>query len=159
MENAIATVEEFYAHALAIEREASERYAEYSEWFRTRNAAVAQLCRRLEALERDHFQELAAACATLELPDIATNDYRWREIQSPEAPARDIVYGVTTPHQLLEVALGAELAAQAFFIWVARTSPRGAVRELAAVMAAEEGEHVQWVRDALQKLPPAAPGA
>ena len=152
MQKSIATVEEFYAHALAIEREASERYAEFAEWFRTRNTEVAQLCRRLEALERSHFQELAEACSTLELPDIAVSDYRWREIQSPEAPARDIVYGVTSPRQLLEIALGAELGAQAFFIWVARTAPQRPVRELAAVMAAEEGEHVTWVREALEKL-------
>ena len=153
MQKSIATVEEFYAHALAIEREASERYAEFAEWFRTRNDAVAQVCRRLEALERDHFQELATACATLELPDIDAGEYRWRENHSPEAPQRDIVYGVTSPRQLLEIALGAELSAQAFFIWVARTAPQRPVRELAAVMAAEEGEHVAWVREALQMLP------
>ena len=155
MQKSIQTVEEFYAHALAIEREASERYAEFSEWFGTRNAEVAQLCRRLEALERDHFQELATACSALELPDIAVDEYRWRETHSPEAPGREIAYGVTSPRQLLEIALGAEQSAQAFFIWVARTAPQRAVRELAAVMAAEEGEHVTWVREALEKLPAA----
>jgi rubrerythrin len=153
LQKSIATVEEFYAHALAIEREAATRYAEYSQWFRDRNPEVAQLCRRLEALERDHFQELATACSTLELPEIPANEYRWLQRESPEVRPREIVYGVASTAQLMEIALGAELAAQAFFIWVARTAPLRSVRELASVMAAEEGEHVHWVREALKTTP------
>ena len=151
MPQPIATVEEFYAHALAIEREAAERYAEYADWFEMRNAAIAQLCRRLAALEHEHFKELADACAQLELPEIGLGQYRWLESDSPEALAREFVYRVATPRKLLEIALAAELRAQAFFVWIARTAPQRSVRELAAIMAAEEGEHVAWVRDAIAK--------
>jgi rubrerythrin len=35
-------------------------------------------------------------------------------------------------------------------VGIARTSPAPAVRELASVMAAEETEHVKWVRQALE---------
>ena len=152
MHEPIATVEEFYAHALAIEREAAQRYAEFATWFEDRNQAVAQLCRRLEILEREHFDELAEACASLELPDIAAQRYRWLETESPEAAAREFIYRVASPRQLLEIALDGELRAQAFFVWIARTAPQRAVRELAAVMAAEENEHVAWVRAALGNL-------
>jgi rubrerythrin len=51
---------------------------------------------------------------------------------------------------LLEIALAAEWRAREFFVGIARTSPNLAVRELASVMAAEETEHVQWVRKALE---------
>jgi rubrerythrin len=152
MPQPIATVEEFYAHALAIEREAAERYTEYAEWFDTRSAALAQLCKRLAVLEREHFEELAAACAELELPEIGLGQYRWLESDSPEALAREFVYRVASPRQLLEIALAAELRAQAFFVWIARTAPQRSVRELAAIMAAEEGEHVSWVREAIDKV-------
>jgi rubrerythrin len=151
MPQPIATIEEFYSHALAIEREAAERYAEYADWFATRSDSLTQLCKRLAALEREHFEELAAACADFELPEVGLGQYRWLEQDSPEALAREFVYRVASPRQLLEIALAAELRAQAFFVWIARTAPQRSVRELAAIMAAEEGEHVTWVREAIDK--------
>jgi len=148
----IRSVEEFYVHALLIEREAAERYAEFAAWFERRNPEVAALCRRLSALEREHFEELAQACARLELPDIAAADYRWIDgTTSPEASGRELFYRLATPRQLLEIALQAEWRAREFFVEVARTSPAAGVRELASIMAAEEAEHVRWVRDALER--------
>lgn len=146
----IATVEEFYAHALAIEREAAERYGEFAACFEDRGEAVlAGLCRNLASLEREHFEELTAACVDLALPAIAAADYRWLEGASPEAPARELLFRIATPRHLLEVALAAEWRAHEFFYWIARDAPSKAVRELASVMAAEEAEHVKWVRGAL----------
>jgi rubrerythrin len=149
----IATVEEFYAHALAIEREAAERYAEFAEHFEDRGEeAIAGLCRNLAKLELDHFAELAAVCSEMTLPAIADGEYRWLDIGSPEAPAHELIYRVATPRHLLEIALKAEWRAREFFIWIARTAPARSVRELAAVMAAEEMEHVGWDRQALEYL-------
>jgi rubrerythrin len=150
MTKPIATPEEFYAHALVIEREAAERYAEFAEWFEMRSAPLARLCGRLAVLEREHFEELAESCARLELPEIAAGDYRWLERDSPETTAREFFYRVADSRQLLEIALAAEVRAHAFFVQVARTAPDRAVRELAAVMAAEENEHIAWVRGALE---------
>lgn len=147
----IATVEEFYAHALAIEREAADRYAEFEESFAGRGEDVLSgLCRNLASAERQHFEELARACGHLTLPAIAAGDYRWLEAGSPEAAARELLYRVATPRQLLEIALAAELRARAFFVWVESTAPSHEVQELASIMAAEEVEHVQWVRQALE---------
>jgi rubrerythrin len=152
---AIAAVEEFYAHALAIEREAADRYAEFEEYFAGRGEDVLSgLCRNLASAEREHFEELAGACRNLTLPAIAAGDYRWLETSSPEAAARELLYRVATPRQLLEIALAAELRARAFFVWVARTAPSHEVQELASIMAAEELEHVQWVRQALEHHAP-----
>lgn len=147
----IATIEEFYAHALAIEREAAERYEEFAAHFEDRGDEVlAALCRNLATLERGHFEELAASCASLALPPIAAVGYRWLEGASPEAPARDLLYRIASPRHLLEIALAAEWRAREFFVWIARTAPSLAVREQASVMAAEETEHVRWVREALE---------
>ena len=152
MTRPIATPEEFYAHALVIEREAAERYGEFAEWFAMRSAQVSELCARLATLEREHFRELAEACERLELPEIAAGDYHWIERGSPEVTARELFYRAATSRQLLELALAAEMRAHAFFVEVARTAPNRAVRELAAVMAAEENEHVTWVREALENI-------
>jgi rubrerythrin len=147
----IATPEEFYAHALAIEREAAERYLEFAEWFEKRSTSLAELCHRLAALEREHFETLAEACARLELPEIAAGDYRWLERDWPEAGPREHFYAATTSRQLLQIALAGEKRAHAFFVWVARTAPDRGVRELAALMAAEENEHIAWVSEALER--------
>lgn len=147
----IRTVEEFYAHALAIEREAAERYEEFAAHFEDRGEdALGGLCRNLAGLERSHYDDLSASCASLQLPAIAAEGYQWLEGDSPEAPAREMLYRIATPRHLLEIALAAEWRAREFFIGVARTAPSVPVRELAAVMAAEEMEHVKWVRQALE---------
>jgi len=151
MARPIRSVEEFYAHALAIEREAADRYAEFFTWFDERGEdALAGLCRSLARIEGEHYQELLESCSNLKLPAIDAADYCWLDGGSPEAPAREVVYRVAKPQHLLEVALKAECRARDYFISIVRTSPARPVRELAAVMAAEERQHVQWVREALE---------
>jgi rubrerythrin len=151
MPRPIATVEEFYAHALAIEREAAERYAEFAAWFDERGQAVlAGLCGNLAGFERDHYRELVRGCEHLELPAIDVADYLWLEGVPPESAERELFYSAAQPRHLLEIALEAEMRAHGFFVWVARTSGSKAVRELAAIMAAEEAEHIAWVRDAIE---------
>jgi len=147
----ITTVEEFYAHALAIEREAAERYREFTAYFEDRGEdSLAGLCRNLANMEQGHFEDLAEACSQLELPPVAEGRYRWLEGDSPEAPAREMLYRIAQPRHLLEIALAAEWRAREFFVGITRTSPNHSVQELASVMAAEETEHVKWVRDALE---------
>ena len=147
----VQSVEEFYAHALAIEREAAQRYAEFTEYFEDRGEdALAGLCRNLAHMEQSHFDELAEACGALKLPAVAEGRYRWLEGDSPEAPARAMLYRIAQPRHLLEIALSAEWLAREFFFHIARTSPNREVRELASVMAAEETQHVKWVRQALE---------
>ena len=150
----IATIEEFYAHALAIEREAAERYTEFEAYFTDHGQDVlAGLCRNLATLELGHFNALQQACRGLVLPAIPADGYRWLEAGSPEAAAREFFYRVASERQLLEVALHAEQKAKRFFEWVADNAPSEPVRELAREMAREEDEHVRWVRDALEYLP------
>ncbi len=150
----IATIEEFYVHALAIEREAAERYAEFEAYFTDRNQDVlAGLCRNLATLEANHLSMLLEASRGLALPAIPAGGYRWLEAGSPEAAARELFFRVASERQLLEIALHAELNARRFFEWVAQNAPSDKVRELAAEMAREEDEHVRWVRDALDYAP------
>jgi rubrerythrin len=150
MPKPIDTVAEFYAHAIAIEREAMERYAEFAGYYADRGEEVLSgLCHNLAGLERGHLEQLLLACAHLQLPAIASTDYQWLESGPPEAMAREFFYRVANPRQLLEVALDAESRAVAFFEWARRTTGDAAVRELAREMAAEERQHVRWVRSAL----------
>jgi len=151
----IATVEEFYAHALAIEREAAERYAEFEAYFTDHGSDVlAGLCRNLAALEGEHLAMLLQESSALRLPAIRAGDYRWLESGAPEAAARELFYRAANERQLMEIALQAERRAQRFFEWVAEYAPDDDVRRLAREMAAEEAEHVRWVSSAIEYVPP-----
>jgi rubrerythrin len=150
----IESVEEFYAHALAIEREAAERYGEFAAHFGDRGEDVLSgLCRNLARFEREHYHHLVRACEGLALPIVPASDYRWLDQASPEAPARELFYRIAQPRQLLEIALDAEVRARDFFVWVARSSASKGVRELASIMAAEEAEHIHWVTLAMEYHP------
>ena len=154
MPNRIRSVEVFYAHALAIEHEAAQRYSEFESWFRDRGEEVlAGLCGNLARLEGEHFNELLDASRHLLLPAIERDGYAWIGEASPEAPAREFFYRVAHPHHLLQVALQAEMSAAAFFEHIAFASDSPEVCALARQMAAEEREHVTWVRNALEYHP------
>ena len=154
MPRPIATIEEFYAHALAIEREAVARYREFEAWYADRGEdALARLCASLALVEGQHEAALARGCAALVLPDLEPGAHRWLDEGSPEAPAREFFYRVVTPRQLLEIALRAEMDARDFFEWAAQGEALPEVREAAVEMALEESLHVEWVLAALARYP------
>ena len=154
MPKPLGGIEEFYAHALAIEREAVERYAEFEGWFADRGEEVlAGLCRNLAHLEAGHLRQIVEACRGMALPAVDASRYQWLECGSPEAPARELFYRVAEPRHLLEIALHAECNALGFFEWVARTSPNAHVRAAAREMAADEEQHVKWAARALEYHP------
>lgn len=150
----IATIEEFFAHAIAIEREAATRYREFQAHFADRGEdVIAGLCRNLAGFEEDHLQDLLARAKGLDLPALEPGRYRWLEAGSPEAAARELFYRVASERQLMEIALHAEQKAQRFFEWIAANAPTEKVRDLARGMAREEEEHVGWVRSAIEYAP------
>lgn len=149
----IGSVEEFYAHALAIEREAVKCYREFQEHFIDRGEEVlAGLCGNLAHFEQDHYQLLLDRSKALELPLLPADRYRWLESVPPECADHDLVYRMATARQLLEIALKAERNARRFFEWVAGTTANGEIHALAEEMAREEAEHVQWVSGALEYM-------
>lgn len=153
-QRSICGVPEFYSHALAIEHEAAERYAEFRDYFDDRGDEVlAGLCGNLSRLEAEQFDDLVKAAEGLELAPIPAGEFLWLESGCPEAAAREVFYRLAGPRQLLEVALEGEYAALAFFQWAERTSADGGVRRLAREMAEEELHHAEWVREALECQP------
>ncbi len=147
----IGSVEEFYAHAIAIEREASKCYREFQEHFADRGEEVlAGLCGNLAHFEEDHYRLLIDRAKSLALPDLPPERYRWMESCPPENADHDLVYRMASPRQLLEIALKAERSARRFFEWVAGTTANAEIHALAEEMAREEAEHVQWVTRALE---------
>ena len=147
----IASPAEFFAYALAIEREAADRYTEFARFFLDRDEEViAALCRKLAVEEQEHFVDLTLSCSKLNLPKVDPQYCTWIGLSPPTPPARATFYRVTTPRQLLSIALAAEFRAHQFFAEIARSTSDAEVRELAGIMASEEAEHMRWVREALE---------
>lgn len=150
----IGSVGEFYAHALAIEREASARYLEFAEHMADEgNDHVAKLFRNLAKFEAQHVDQLLEVTREMALPEIASGEYAWLDEGAPESAAHDLLFRLMTPYDALDIALAAERRAQRFFDDIYETATDDQLRELALDMAREEADHVDWVERALKANP------
>jgi rubrerythrin len=153
-QHGIDTVEDLLAHALAIEREAAERYADLADQMEVHhNHEVAELFRKLAEIEGKHVASVEALRGERELPHVAPWDYAWNDPQSPEAPTLDETHYLMTPYQALSLALAGERRAAEFFERVARVAEDNAVVHLARQMHQEEREHVELVEAWLARYP------
>jgi len=150
----IETAEELYAHAIAIEREAAERYSELAERMADLgNTAVAEIFDTLASVEGRHLRSLQERTEGMALPQLDADAYRWLGAGAPETVARELVFRVMTPRSALTVALGAEKRAQAFFEHVLMTAADSALRQLAHEMALDEAGHVSLIEALLARTP------
>ncbi len=151
---AIRTPAELYAHAIAIEREAADTYADFAQRMDDLgNEDVAKLFRTLAVFEAEHLDTLEARTAGVEVPNIAPGEYAWLDAGAPETAARELVYRLLTPRQALAIALEAERRAHQFFADVRANADDPALRALAQEMAAEELGHIAMVERALERTP------
>ena len=150
----IRSAPELYAHAIAIEREAAERYAELAGRMQDEGREdLARIFQMLADLESEHLQTLEARTIDVALPPIAAGRYHWLDVGAPETAARELVYRLMTPRMAVAIALQAEIRAQAFFERVMMTCDDPALRALAREMAAEEQEHAALLARMLEGMP------
>jgi rubrerythrin len=143
---------ELYVHAIAMEREAAERYAELAQRMDGQgNVAVAALFRLLATLEQKHLADLERRSAGLLLPEL-TADYTWPDSEAPETTAREAALSGLTQRHALEIALQGEKRARAFFEQAARVAPDSQARGMALEMAAEEAEHAVLIQRMLERM-------
>ena len=157
----IRSAPELYAHAIAIEREAAERYCELAARMQDEGREdLARVFQMLAGLESEHLQTLEARTRGVALPPIGADRYHWLDAGAPETAARQLVYRLMTPRMAIAIALQAEVRAQAFFERVMLTAEDPALRALAREMAAEEQEHAALLARLLEGTPdPAALGS
>jgi len=148
----ISSLAEFLAHALEMEVESAERYAELADNMEVHNnLQVAMLFRRL-AVEGDaHAEQVTRRCATVELPNIAPWAFKWSSPDGPESPAMEDLHYLMSRRQALELALHNEVRGLAFYAEVADRSPNPKVRQLAGEMAREEDAHVAMLKSWLSR--------
>lgn len=152
---AIHTLPELLAHALAMETEAAERYGELADQMEThRKTAVAKIFRRLEQAEKAHLGDLTEMCSKFELPHIAPWDFKWRHNESPEAIDFTKVHYQLTVREAILLAFEHERRAAEFYAGIALTTTDPEVQKLARQFAAEEQQHIGWLEAWLAECGP-----
>jgi rubrerythrin len=150
----IQSVPELYAHGIAIEREAAERYSEMAQRMAEHgDEAVADVFSSLARLEAEHLHALEQRTAGIELPQIAAGQYQWLDAGAPETATHEWLFRLMTPRQALGIALEAEKRAQVFFERAFLTCGDPELRALALEMAREEAEHVELVTRLMERTP------
>jgi rubrerythrin len=148
------TLEQFMAQALAMERDAVERYTEFADMLESaNNHEVATLFRTMAGYEAKHAEQIMAEMGWTQVPAPPPIPYGAPGAESPEAMPLDEVHYLMRPWHALQLALTAEKRAQAFFAVLARMATTDAVRRAAQELQAEEAEHVQLVQQWLEKVP------
>lgn len=143
---------EFLAHAIALEREAAERYLELADMMESyRNDAVAATFRDMVRYSTLHHDEIVERARGVTLPELRSWQYRWR--QPPEVGGDEAFDPQLNVYDALRYARENEFRAQAFYSRAAEESEEAEVRRLAAEFAAEEAEHVRALDDWLAQTP------
>ncbi len=149
----INSVAEFYAHAIAIERESAQRYAEFARHMKDRGQDTAQLFSRMAREGFAHASEIGTRAKGLRVPKLAPGKYAWLDKGAPEPAAHEWVFRLMSPRCALKIAMHAEQRAKRFFGQVMRTTGDRGVKAVARKFLEEEGEHISRMRRALIKLP------
>lgn len=147
------TVEEFMVLALAMEREAAERYTDLADTLEAHNNRdVAALFRRMADYEKRHAEQITAQMGWSAPPPVPAT-LKWPGAEAPEAAPIDAVHYLMQPWHALQLALAAEQRAERFFAELVRTAQDEAVRDAAERLRREEAEHVALVRQWLAQVP------
>ena len=150
---------EFLAHAIALEREAAERYLELADMMEAhRNDEVSSLFRDMVRYSWLHHDSIVERARGVELPALGGFAFRWRH--PPEAGGEEAFDPALNAWDALRYARENECRAMDYYTDVGLHTADREVQRLAAEFAAEETEHVQALDDWLARTPrPSAPWA
>lgn len=150
------TLPELYAQAIALEREATKRFAELEQLMRdTGIEHLAEEFGKIGREEKEQYELLALGTAGRELPEVGGWEYSWHFL-GPEA---DRVETPTNAREAIAFALRTERRTQHFYGDVAENALDEAVRAFAAEMAVDERRHVLRLELLLAREPEAAPSS
>ena len=148
------TLDELMALALQMENEAVQRYSELADAMETHNnREVADLFRRMSAIEAKHAQRIAKEMNWANAPAVPIGLQSWAGFESPETTPSEDVHYLMQPYQALQLALAGEQRAEQFFARLARIATVGTVRNAARELRDEEREHVLLVKAWMRKVP------
>lgn len=145
------TAAQFYAHALAIEREAARRYWEFShQLLLCRKNIIAGVLVELARRECEQLDALECDTARMTLPPLAPSEHRWHGVEGPDGTGWLVERCLRNPEHALEIALENERRAKAFYERVTPSLVDPEARRIAAERAREKREHIAFIENALQ---------
>lgn len=148
------TLTQFMAQALAMEREAAQRYSDLADAMEMHNNRdAAAMFRKMAQIERKHATRILAEMGWKDMPALPAGQPRWADFEAPETTPGDEVHYLMQPYHAMQIALVNEQRAQRFFAQLARTATVKAVIAAARELETEEREHVKLVRAWMKKLP------
>ena len=154
MSAAERSLADFMAQALAMEREAVERYTEFADAMEMHNnREVAAMFRTMANYESKHAEQIMGEMGWKEDPEPPAGGFGWPDLEAPETVPIDEVHYLMQPWHALQLALAAEQRAEVFFGRLAKATTSESVRRAALELQAEEQEHVELVRTWLAKVP------
>ena len=144
---------ELYAHALAVEREATKRFAELERYMRA--AGMNHIADEFESIgkeEREQYELLALGTAGRELPKLSPWEYAPHFL----GPQADVVRAPRNAREALALAIATERRTQNFYVDVAEHTTDDTMCAFAAEMAADEGRHIARLERLLAREPEAS---
>jgi len=152
------SVAEFFAQALAIEEEATERYNLLADQMEVHNnKEITAIFRKMALIEAEHRNEIARRAGDA-LVGGRPASFSWTGPDGPEATDFEGVHYLMTPYRALTLARFNEERAVKYFEAIAAAATNPEIAALAAQMAADERDHVVWVDQWLEKFVPDEPG-
>lgn len=153
----INTVAEFFAQALAIETEATERYTLLADQMEVHNnRKIAAIFRRMAQIEAEHRDEVARRAGAALVAGRPAS-FTWIGPDGPETIDFEDVHYLMTPHRALMLARLNEERAARYFEAIAAAATDAEIAAFAAEMAEDERNHVAWVDQWIAEFKPDDP--
>jgi hypothetical protein len=147
---------ELYAHALVMEREATERFAELERYMR--EAGMEHIADEFESIgreEREQYELLAIGISGRELPKLSPWEYAPHFL----GPQADAVSAPKSAREALMLAIATERRTQNFYVDVAEHATDDTMCAFAAEMAVDESRHIARLERLLAREPDAQAAA
>jgi rubrerythrin len=146
------SLQELYAHALILEREATKRFSELERYMR--DAGMDHIAEEFESIgreEREQYELLAIGTAGRELPEIRAWEYAAHYLGAKA----DAVCAPKSTREALVLAISTERRTQNFYVDVAEHTDDDTMCAFAAEMAADESRHIARLERLLAREPDA----
>lgn len=149
-----AGIAELLTHALALEIEATERYADLADQMKSHNnLRIAKLFGKMADIEKLHVNHIRKMIDRHGVKLSEPARYYWTSPEGPETTDPLDLHYLMTPRQALELARHNEARAREYYAQIAGSTQDEDTRRMSSELAAEEEEHVALIEAWLAKVP------
>ena len=150
----VSNLNDLLAIAYQIEIDAVDRYNLLADQMETHNnPELVKIFRDLARAEGIHGEEIRRLAGDFDVVAHARAMARVKHGESPEEADLGSAHYMMTPWHALQLSLGGEERALAYFTMIVETAKDEKVKAMAAELVEEEAEHVNLVHRLLKRYP------